>query len=113
MIGWLNDINRLVSKDKREPRVIPAENTHTLSPSSIRKVNAQPARVESSARETILFSFSCSKGRKEWLAMFLETLQIVAERTLLAMWGGEIPGEWASVWTKMHQWLRQVLLIVC
>lgn len=88
MIGWLNDINRLVSKDKREPRVIPAENTHTLSPSSIRKVNAQPARVESSARETILFSFSCSKGRKEWLAMFLETLQIVAERTLLAMWGG-------------------------
>ena len=29
MIGWLNDINRLVSKDKREPRVIPAENTHT------------------------------------------------------------------------------------
>lgn len=88
MIGWLNDINRLVSKDKREPRVIPAENTHTLSPSSIRKVNAQPARVESSARETILFSFSCSKGRKEWLAMFLETLQIVAECTLLAMWGG-------------------------
>lgn len=31
MIGWLNDINRLVSKDKREPRVIPAENTHTLT----------------------------------------------------------------------------------
>lgn len=31
MIGWLNDINRLVSKDKREPRVIPAENTHTLA----------------------------------------------------------------------------------
>lgn len=29
MIGWLNDINRLVSKDKREPRVIHAENTHT------------------------------------------------------------------------------------
>lgn len=31
MIGWLNDINRLVSKDKKEPRVIPAENTHTLA----------------------------------------------------------------------------------
>lgn len=89
MIGWLNDINRLVSKDKREPRVIPAENTHTLSPPSIRKVNAQPARVESSARETIGFSFSCSKKkRKGWLAMFLETLQIDADRTLLAICGG-------------------------
>jgi hypothetical protein len=31
MIGWLNDINRLVSKDKREPRVIPPENTHTYT----------------------------------------------------------------------------------
>lgn len=30
MIGWLNDINRLVSEDKREPRVTSAENTHTL-----------------------------------------------------------------------------------
>jgi len=31
MIGWLKDINRLVSKDKREPRVTSAENTHTLA----------------------------------------------------------------------------------
>lgn len=41
MIGWLNDINRLVSKDKREPRVIPAENTHTLA--LYMKVNAHLA----------------------------------------------------------------------
>lgn len=88
MIGWLNDINRLVSKDKREPRVIPAENTHTLSPSSIRKVNAQPARVESSARETILFSFSCSKKEKGGLLRFLKhckSLQIVL---CWQCWGG-------------------------
>lgn len=67
MIGWLNDINRLVSKDKREPRVIPAENTHTLTLALHYNVSAQAAYLlqfffvflKTSMLETFLsFSYS-------------------------------------------------------
>lgn len=118
MIGWLNDINRLVSKDKREPRVIPAENTHTLSPPSIRKVNAQPARVESSARETIGFSFSCSK-KKKMMACYVSWNIANRCRSYSAgnLWGGGVCirlVEDASVATCGEpSWWVKVLLIVC
>lgn len=94
MIGWLNDINRLVSKDKREPRVIPAENTHTHSRRLLLEKSMHNRLVWSHQRGR-QFSFPSAAAKKkqnktpkEWLAMFLETLQIVADRTLLAMWGG-------------------------
>lgn len=73
MIGWLNDINRLVSKDKREPRVIPAENTHTLA--LYEKVSAQLAYLTHTLETPIVAGDGCFLLLQNKIARFEEIVK--------------------------------------
>lgn len=86
MIGWLNDINRLVSKDKREPRVIPAENTHTLA--LYEKVSAQVEYLWHICGDTHhcwrhLFPFRAARNCLFWWNRWAY-YQMITNRILLA-----------------------------
>lgn len=83
MIGWLNDINRLVSKDKREPRVIPAENTHTLTLALHYNVSIQAAYLLHVLKTSMLETFlavSCSVKLPAFMKLLkpiIKSLQII------------------------------------
>lgn len=78
MIGWLNDINRLVSKDKREPRVIPAENTHTLTLALNYNVSAQAAYLLHVLKISMLETFLSFSGSVK-LPAFIKLLEPIIE----------------------------------
>lgn len=86
MIGWLNDINRLVSEDKREPRVIPAENTHTLTSALHYNASAQAAYLRHGLKTSMLETFLFFSGSIK-LPAFIKLLKpIIQSLQIILCW---------------------------
>lgn len=118
MIGWLNDINRLVSKDKREPRVIPAENTHThasaRSLTPLKTLAARRGRSHQLPRRSAPPQAAPRGGKKNLVASFAVAPCLVPQAQLVfgftkLLWGRCRTGFSAGVRIKVESvFLRQL-----